>query len=89
MGSENIREPWSTDRVLRAAEANVSLHGATDAEVETALGAATREIHRYVLERELSYRRRFRKQTSRTDGMTITPFFPKGSRRCPTKRELR
>ena len=69
-------------------ERGLTLLSATGPELTDALTSATREVHRYALGREISYRGHHSKTTSRTDGMTKNRFSHTGMR-VPTKKELR
>jgi hypothetical protein len=77
----------TTEEIHRRCEGGVSLFSATDAELQNALAAAVREIHRYALGRELDYRSKRRVSTT-ASGMTKNRYSASGPR-CPTKRELR
>jgi len=71
------------EEIHAAAEANHTLFCATIPELEDALQHATREIHKYVIGREIKYRKK-KRPMSRTDGMTKGHL----AGRCPSKRDL-
>ena len=57
--------------ILNRIENNLTLLEVSDDELLATLKETTREIHHYVITRELEYRRKLRKMTFRIDGRAM------------------